>query len=394
MSALSSESSSPDSNPVKPLTGIRVLDLTRVLAGPYCTMILADLGAEVVKIERPEIGDDSRGFGPFLPSGVSAYFASLNRGKLSVTMDLKQPDDQAKFRQLVSKADVLVENFRPGTMESLGLGHEELQKLNPRLVYASASGFGRGSAYGRRPAYDIIIQAMSGLMSITGDDPASPVRVGTSISDILTGMFTAIGVLAALLERSNQNHAPTLDVAMLDATVAALENALSRYEVTGEVPGPLGTRHPSITPFQAFRTADKPIVLAAGNDALWRKLCEVLEAPELVDDERLIDNHTRTVNRDYMEVQLEAVLMRKPSAYWLENLEQAGIPTAPIRNMKEVAEDPHLAARGVLHRMHDGGSGTFVTAGSPMRFDGHATPLSEHAPKLGEHTADILSRWV
>lgn len=377
-----------------PLAGIRVLDLTRVLAGPYCTMILADLGAEVVKIERPGSGDDSRQFGPFLPSGISAYFASINRGKKSVVLDLHQPPDVEQLRRLAACADVLVENFRPGTMDAFGLSSEALRQINPRLIYTSLSGFGRTGPAAGRPAYDIIIQAMSGLMSITGHDAAHPTRVGTSICDILTGLFGAIGILAALQRRERTAKGADLDLAMLDSTVAALENAISRYEVTGEVPGPLGTRHPSIAPFQAFATADVPIVVAAGNEALWQELCGVLGAPELVTDSRLATNAARAGNVDYLERLLIERFRTRPAAEWLARLDAAGIPSGPIRSVADVLADPQLAERGLLHKMQEGDHGGFVTAGSPVRLDGAALPISNRAPELGEHTRAVLHEWL
>jgi CoA:oxalate CoA-transferase len=377
-----------------PLAGIRVLDLTRVLAGPYCTMILADLGAEVAKIERPGTGDDSRQFGPFLPSGMSAYFASINRGKKSVALDLHEAGDVETLRRLAGRADVFVENFRPGTLDALGLSSAALRKLNPSLVYASLSGFGRSGDAAGRPAYDIIVQAMSGLMSITGEDGGPPVRVGTSISDILTGMFAAIGILAALHRRGKTARGADLDLAMLDSTVAALENAISRYDVTGSVPLPIGTRHPSIAPFQAFHTADVPVVVAAGNEALWRKLCDVLGRPELAGDPLLADNATRARNLDHLEQRLNERFRTRPAAEWLKCLADAGIPCGPIRSIADVAHDSELAARGMLHRMHSGEQGGFLTAGSPLRIDGSSLPLSSRAPLLGEHSGDVLRTWL
>ena len=377
-----------------PLTGIRVIDLTRVLAGPYCTMILADLGAEVVKIERPGVGDDARHFGPFLPTGLSAYFASINRGKKSIVLDLKTPADRDTFLELVAKSDVLVENFRPGTMEAFGLGMDRLREVRPDLIYAAATGFGQRGRYGQRPAYDVIVQAMSGLMSITGHSPEEPARVGTSISDILPGIFTALGILAALRTRDRSGRGSSLDLAMLDCTVATLENALSRYEVAGQVPGPLGTRHPSITPFQAFHARDRAIVIAAGNDVLWKRLCEVLGTSELIEDPRFLTNGLRTENHEALEPLLEARFALRSADEWLAELSAAGVPCAPIRDMADVAGDEHLAERGMLHTMEDAGGGTFLTAGSPLNFDGTPVPLSSHAPALGEHTELVLRDWL
>ena len=377
----------------RPLAGVRVLDLTRVLAGPYCTMILADLGAEVVKVERPEVGDDARHFGPFLASGMSGYFASINRGKKSVVLNLKGAQDRETFLQLVAKADVLVENFRPGTMEKLGIGEAALRAINPRLICASASGFGREGLHGARAAYDIIVQAMSGMMSVTGTDADHPVRVGTSISDILTGMFAAIGILAALQRRTRDGQGAGLDLAMLDCTVAAMENALVRHVVTGTPPEPLGTRHPSITPFQAFDTADQPIVIAAGNDVLWAKLCETVGASDLVEDSRFITNHDRTENHAALEPLLQEKLLERAAGDWLQRLDAAGIPCARICSMADVVSDPHLEARGMLHHMDDGDGNLFLTAGSPIRMDG-APPLSDRAPELGADTESVLKNWL
>lgn len=383
----------PNAHPL-PLKNIRVLDLTRVLAGPYCTMILADLGAEVVKIERPEVGDDARHFGPVLPSGLSGYFASINRGKKSVVLDLKADADRATFLRLVERADVLVENFRPGTMATLGLSTETLKTVNPRLVVASLSGFGQTGIDTQRPAYDIVVQALSGLMSITGSGPGDAVRVGTSISDILTGMFGAIAVLAALRHRDRTGEGCTADLAMLDCAVAALENAVSRFAVTGTVPEPLGTRHPSITPFQAFPAADGPIVVAAGNNMLWRKLCEVLDAPEFIDDPRFVTNGARTENHAEMDACLNPLFAKRTRAEWYERLAAAGVPTAPIRDVGEVMADPHLHKRGMFHEMTDRAGDTFLTAGSPLRLNGHPPPMSTACPELGEQNEMVLQEWL
>jgi CoA:oxalate CoA-transferase len=379
--------------PDLPLAGVRVLDLTRVLAGPYCTMLLADMGADVVKIERPE-GDDARAFGPFLPSGESAYFAGINRGKRSIVLNLKLPADKATFLKLVEKADVVVENFRPGTMEAFGLGPEELAAVNPRLVYASVSGFGRTGPYRRRPAYDVIVQALGGLMSITGHDAEYPARVGTSISDILAGIYGALSITASLLRRERTDRGADLDLAMLDCTVAVLENAIVRYEVTGNVPGPLGTRHPSITPFQAFRAADGLLVVAAGNDPLWRRLCEVLEAPHLAADPLLATNALRTTNQPHVEALLNQAFARRTVAQWLAILEPAGIPAAPIHDVAQVRSDAQLAERGMWHTLFDRDGTPLVTPGSPLVLDGEKPALDPAWPRVGEHQAEVIQEWL
>ena len=378
----------------KPLSGVRVLDLTRVLAGPFCTMLLADMGADVVKIERPDGGDDARQFGPFLSNGESGYFASINRGKRSLTLNLKYPADRETFLRLVDQADVLVENFRPGTMEHLGLSCDSLRARNPQLIYASATGFGQTGPDARRAAYDVIVQARSGLMSLTGNDAASPVRVGSSISDILAGMYTALGISAALRERERTGVGCAIDISMLECTVSTLENAVVRYATSGEPPGPMGTRHPSIAPFQAFRASDAPLVIAAGNDPLWRCLCEVLAAPELATDPLLATNRDRAKNVDYLESQLNARLATRTRDDWLARLDAAGVPAAAICNLAQVTQDPQLVARGMWHYLNDAGEKPLLTAGTPLTFDGEKPRLDPDWPRLDEHRAGVLRDWL
>jgi CoA:oxalate CoA-transferase len=377
-----------------PLAGVKVLDLTRVLAGPFCTMMLADLGADVVKIERPDGGDDARQFGPFLPSGESAYFAGINRGKRSITLDLKKPADHETFLKLVERADVVVENYRPGTMEKLGVGVTVLRERNPRLIYTSVSGFGRTGPYRSRPAYDVIVQALGGLMSITGHEAERPARVGSSISDILAGMYSAFAIAAALARRGRTERGADLDLSMLDCTVAVLENAIVRYGVTGEIPGPLGTKHPSITPFQAFRASDGPLVIAAGNDHLWRMLCEVLEVPHLIADPKLLTNKLRTENQPYMEGAVTAALGRRTVAQWLTKLEAAGVPAAPIQNIEQVLNDPQLQARDMWHALTDRDGLQLTTPGTPLVLDGAKPTLGKTWPRLGEHQDEVLHEWL
>ena len=280
-----------------PLEGIRVLDLTRILAGPYATMILRDLGAEVIKIEQPETGDEARDFGPF-KNDFSLYFMSVNRGKKSVTLNLKSPRGKELFLELVKGSDILVENFRPGTMEKLGLDYESLKKHHPSLLYAACSGFGQTGPYAMRGAYDMIIQGMGGIISITGEPDRPPVRVGTSIGDITSALFTTIGILSALRHRDQTGEGQLIDVGMLDCQVAILENAMVRYFSNGDIPRPLGRRHPAITPFEVFESADGYVVIAIGNNELWRKFCEHVGRPELIDDERFHTNALRTENHE------------------------------------------------------------------------------------------------
>lgn len=378
----------------QPLQGVRILDLTRVLAGPFCTMVLADLGGDVVKVERPDGGDDARQFGPFLSSGESAYFASLNRGKKSITLNLKDRGDHEQFLKLVNQADVLVENYRPGTMEHLGLSSGSLRKRNPRLIYASATGFGRTGPDAARAAYDVIVQARSGLMSLTGHDAAAPARVGSSISDILAGLYTAISVTTALYERTRTGSGCDLDLSMLECSVSVLENAIARFAVTGIVPGPLGTRHPSIAPFQAFQAADGLLVIGAGNDILWRRLCEAIEALELVADPKLATNQDRCSHCTYLELQLNQRLARHTVTEWLVRLDAAGVPASAIKNLAEVVTDPQLEARGMWHTLQDSDQRSLISAGTPFMIDGQKPHLSSAWPRLGEHNERVRRDWL
>ena len=373
-----------------PLGGVTVIDMTRVLAGPYCTMVLADLGARVVKVETPGGGDDSRAFGPFV-GGKSAYFMSINRGKESISLDLKEDAGRAAFESLLAGADVLVENFRAGTMERLGYGWEALHARFPRLIYAACSGFGHTGPYAGRPAYDVVVQAMGGIMSLTGHPGGPPARVGSSIGDIVAGLFTAIGVNGALYRRTLTGEGMKLDVSMLDCQVAILENALARYFASGEVPGPLGTRHPSITPFQSYATADGHVVISAGNDALFGKLCAALGRPALAEDARFADNAVRIANIDALEAEFEAVLTMRPTAHWLALLEEAGVPCAPINTVEDVLADPQVAARNMVIRARDPVAGEVKMAGNPIKLSAYADPPERPpAPALDEHRAAIL----
>ncbi len=369
-----------------PLAGVTVLDLTRVLAGPYCTMVLYDLGARIIKVERPGTGDDARAIGPFIESGgerESAYFLSLNRGKQSIALDLKDDADRAIFEPLLARADVLVENFRPGTMEKLGYGWDVLHERHPRLIYAAASGFGHSGPYSRRPAYDLVVQAMGGIMSLTGTPGGPPTRVGSSIGDITAGLFTAIGVNAALFERAQTGVGRKIDVAMLDSQVAILENAIARYQATGEIPGPTGARHPSITPFEAFQTRDGFVVIAAGNDSLFARLCESVGRPELAEREDFATNELRTRNHAVLRGELETSLSQETTATWLERLESAEIPCGPINDIAQVLADEHVRARNMLVTVPGPGDQPIEIAGNPIKFDGAEDPKTRPAaPKL------------
>jgi len=373
-----------------PLNGVVVVDLTRVLAGPFCTMVLSDLGARVIKVEPPG-GDDSRHYGPFV-EGESAYFASLNRGKESIALDLKAEGDRALFERLLRKADVVAENFRPGTMERLGYGWEALHARFPRLIYAAASGFGHSGPYSRRPAYDLVAQAMGGIMSLTGEPDGPPARVGTSIGDITAGLFTAIGINAALYQRDRTGAGMKIDVAMLDGQVAVLENALARYFATGEVPGPMGTRHPSITPFEAFASADGHIVVAAGNDALFARLCQTIGRPELAVDPRFDTNPRRTANVEALKAEMEAALRRRPAADWLAALEAAGIPCGPINTVDKVAADPQVKARAMVVSAEGASGRRLRMAGNPVKMSAFDDPPTRaRVPRLDEDRARVAA---
>jgi CoA:oxalate CoA-transferase len=383
-----------------PLAGVTIVDLTRVLAGPYATLLLADLGARVIKVERPGGGDDARRIGPFV-AGRSAYFESVNRGKESIVLDLRDPADREVFEQLLARADVLVENFRPGVLARLGYGWQALHARFPRLVHAATSGFGQTGPYAQRPAYDLVVQALGGLMSVTGQPGGPPTRVGTSIGDLAAGLFTALGVAAALLHRERTGEAIQVDVAMLDCQVALLENALARLLATGETPGPLGARHPSITPFDAFRTADGHVVIAAGHDALFATACEVLGRAELARDPRFATNELRTRHEASLKAELERALGSDSTQSWLAKLAAAGIPCAPIQNVAEVLADPQVAARNMIVELAERGdpsseaavdSRSLRTAGNPIKLSGFPDPSRRAAAPALDADSERIRR--
>jgi CoA:oxalate CoA-transferase len=385
-----SESQSAAQKATGPLSGVTVVDLSRILAGPYCTLLMAELGARVIKVETPGKGDDAREYGPFA-KGKSTYFSSVNRGKESIALDLKSAGDKRIFEALLARADVIVENFRPGTMEKLGYGWEALHQKYPRLIYASASGFGHTGPYANYPAYDMVVQGIGGIMSITGNPDGPPVRIGMSIGDIGGGLYAAVGVNAALLHRERTGEATKVDIAMFDCQLALLENAIMRYTVTGEVPGPLGARHPTITPFEAFATADGSMIIAAGNDGLWLKLCEVLKRPDLAADPIYKSNDLRNRNQARLKVELEKELRQQPTAAWIENLEAAGLPCGPINNVAQALAHPQVAARNMLVTVEDATSGTLKLAGNPLKLSGFADPPTRPpAPDLDADRAKIL----
>ncbi|MBM3940720.1 MAG: CoA transferase [SAR202 cluster bacterium] len=377
-----------------PLSGIRVLDVSRILSGPYCTMILADMGADVVKVESAR-GDIARRMGP-LVGADAAYFQSVNRGKRGITLDIFKPEGQRLFRRLALEADVLVENYTPGTMDKLGLGQAELRAANPRLVYASISGFGQDGPYARRPALDAIVQAAGGLMSVTGLPGGEPLRPGVSLGDSLSGTFTALAICAALFQRHAVGRGQYVDISMLDCQVTLMENALARYFATGQVPGRIGSRHPVNVPFQSFATADGYIVVAMITDDLsqWKAFCDAIERPALGNDPRFKDNRSRWLHFTELEPLLAEPFTSKPSAEWLAILDAAGVPCGPINDIAQVASHPQVLHRGMVPEVPVPPHGGIRMANTPFKFSDAVTGPAGHSPLLGEHTAEVLRDWL
>ena len=376
-----------------PLKNLLVLDLTRVLVGPYCTMVLSDLGARVIKVEAPGTGDDSRKFGPFIEEH-SAYFMSLNRGKESIALNLKDKEDKKIFDKILEKADVLVENFKPGTLEKWGYGWKDVCKKYPKLIYASASGFGQTGPLRELPAYDMVVQGMGGLMSVTGHPNSEPTRVGTSIGDITAGLFTAIGINAALYDRQKTGKGTFIDVSMLDCQIAILENAIARYLSKNEIPEPMGSRHPSIAPFEAFKTKDSFLIIAAGNDKLFKSLCEVLEIPNIATDEMYKTNSLRSQNIDKLKLIMEDKLQHKNTDEWIKVMENLKIPCGPIFNIKQAVENPQIKERNMIVKSFHKKIGEFKSAGNPIKMSTYKDEKTRgDIPDLDEHRDKILKEF-
>ncbi len=378
-----------------PLDGVKVLDLSRVLAGPYATMVLADLGADVIKVERPETGDDTRHWGPPFAGGESAYFLSVNRNKRSITADLKDDGDLENIKRLANGADILIENWKRGALEKLGLGYEELREQNPGLIYCSITGFGPGPDEDR-PGYDFLVQARAGIMGITGqpdgeaegEPGGEPTKVGVAIADIVCGLYASNAILAALHRRSTTGEGARIEVPLFESTLSWLANRAQEYLVSGEDTGRMGNAHPTIVPYQTFETSDKPIAVAVGNDAQFRKLCEAMGREDLADDERYATNPDRVANREELVVALQEEFSRKTADEWVEAIREAGVPCGPVNSLEEVFSDEHVLGSGMLQTVEHPSAGGLDLLASPLILDGERPPIRRPPPTLGEHTGE------
>ena len=377
-----------------PLHGIRVLDLTRVLAGPYCTMFLGDLGAEVVKVEQPGVGDDTRGWGPPFTGGESAYFLCVNRNKKSVTIDLKSTEGVALLQRLAERADVLIENFRPGTMERLDLGEKDLRAANPRLIYASLSGFGADGPMSDAPGYDLIVQAWGGLMSITGPADGEPSKVGVAIIDLVAGLMLGKSIAAALFTREKLGVGQKIDTSLLEAEVACLINVGSNYLVEGNIPRRWGNAHPSIVPYQSFKTEDGYLVIGVASEGIWRRFCQAIGRAEWADDSRFEKNSNRVENRSLLIGLLAEIFLSRSTDEWLKLLNSAEVPCAPVQTVDQVFKAPQVLHREMLIQVEHPTAGTVRMAGIPVKFS--LTPASVRLPPplLGQHNEEVLESWL
>ncbi|MBI2197669.1 MAG: CoA transferase [Candidatus Rokubacteria bacterium] len=376
-----------------PLAGIRVVDLTRVLAGPFCSMALADMGAEVIKVEEPGKGDDTRGWPPFA-GGEATYFMAVNRGKKSLTLNLKAPEGQDILRRLIRRADVLIENFRPGTMERLGFGWERMRVESPRLIYCSISGFGESGPEASRPGYDLIVQGESGIMDLTGFPDGPPVKVGNSIADLVSGMAAAQGIALALLARERGGRGQKVEIGMLDVMASLLTYQAGLYWNAGGRPARRGNQHPSIVPYEVFQAQDAYLTLGVANNSLWERCCGALGRPDLAKDPRFDTEARRVQNRDALIPLLNAELGTRPAAEWLERLDRAGVPAGRIKSVGEVCESPHLKARGMTVTLAHPKAGPITVMGVPIRLRGTPGAASAPPPLLGQHTEEILTRLL
>lgn len=374
------------------LSTIKILDLSRVLAGPYCTMILGDLGAEVIKVEAPGGSDETRKWGPPFKEGVSAYYLSANRNKKSITADLKSADGLRLIKDLIKESDVIINNFKTGTMDRLGLDYETTRTLNPGIVYCSITGFGETGPNKDLPGYDFIIQAMSGLMSITGDENSGPQKLGIAITDVLTGLYACIGIQAALLERTHSGKGQKLDISLYDSAVSSLINIGSNYLMSGEVPEALGNHHANIVPYQTFKTADGEIVIAVGNDNQFKALSTILERPDLQLDKRFATNPDRVKHKKILVPQLQEAFLKHPSSYWLNACHENNIPCGPIQHLDEVTNDPQLQAREMFIKANHPTAGPIKMIGSPLKLSRTPVSYRHPPPEAGEHNEEFINK--
>lgn len=377
---------------VHALERIRVLDLSSYLAGPYCSMILGDLGAEVVKVEQPVIGDGSRQWGPPFIEGESAYYLSINRNKKSITLNLKSDKGREILHKLASSSDVFIENFRPGTVDRLGVDYSTLKRINPRLIYCSISGFGQDGPYSERASYDLVGQAMGGLMSLTGEKDRPPVKIGVAITDICAGMFAAIGILAALIARDETGVGQIVDISILDGQVAWLSHQAGNFFASGLNPERLGSAHPTIAPYQAFKAADSYFVVAVGNDSLWKRFCRALNLNDLMTDVRFATNPDRVRNRHQLEKVLTRIFATKSAREWLRMLNAAGVPCGSLNRLSEVFKDPQVLYRQMVREIHHPKVGKIKVVGIPIKMSDTPGSVRTHPPTLGENTKEILCR--
>lgn len=377
-----------------PLQSVRVLDLSRVLAGPYCTMMLGDLGAEVIKVERPGSGDDTRQWGPPFAGGESAYYLCCNRNKQSITINLKSPEGRELVARLAEQSDVLVENFLPGQLDQWGLGYAALSTSNPRLIYCSITGFGQTGPLRDEPGYDIMIQAMSGVMSITGESDGPPTKLGVAISDITAGMFACQSILAALYARERTGLGERIDIALFDSTLAWLANVGSNYLVSGKVPQRHGSAHPNIVPYQAFAAADGSLILAVGNDSQFARFCDVIERPDLATDPRFQTNAARVQNRQTLIPIVAARFPERPVADWLQNLAAVGVPAGPVNTIDQALAESQTSERDMLYTVPHPTIGTLKMIGSPLHLASNPSPPKLPPPTLGQHTDSALQRLL
>jgi glutaryl-CoA transferase len=376
---------------VLPLEGVRVLDLSRVLAGPYATMVLADLGADVIKVEHPERGDDTRHWGPPFAGGESAYFLSVNRNKRSIAVDLKDPEGLQRVKRLAAGADVLIENMRRGALERFGLGYEALGELNPDLIYCSVTGFGPGKDRDR-PGYDFLIQARAGVMGITGSPDGEPTKVGVAIADIVCGLYAATAILAALRRREDTGEGARIEVPLFEATLGWLANRGQEYLVSGEDKGRMGNAHPTIVPYQTFDASDRAVAVAVGNDAQFRRLCEAIGRPELADDERYATNPARVANREELVEILQQEFSRLTADEWVERIREARVPAGPVNALADVFSDEHVLSSGILQTVEHPAAGVLKMLASPLLVDGERPPVRRPPPTLGQHTEEGWQR--